>query len=489
MVYDTTNIRRCFPRAAAYTQRMETGTGRVCEGESLRRGFPWTERHLQCVWYDPGLRPRNLQTESGEPVEVEDPGVWNLEAGPDFLGARLRLGGRRLAGDVEVHIHPRDWVQHGHSTDPRYHRVRTHLTYFPGALAAERLPAGAIQIALKNALAADPLFSFEVLDLAAYPYAVRATPAPCSLVLGAWDADRKSRLLEAAGEERLRRKAERLAAAMQEKGSEQALYEEVLCAMGFKHNKRPFRRLAERVPVGALREAAGKDLLSAYAVLGGVAGLLPSWPPSRWDQTTRSFLRDLWDRWWKKRAHWESSILPNSSWRLSGVRPANRPERRLMAAAFLFTQTQDVSTRWLALAAEHPDDCLARAAAVLATPTGSYWDTRLTFGGRVQTRHTALMGDGLTRAILNNVFVPFLAASEARAPFEKGLLRQLPVETENQVVRQTALSLFGPDYPPSLLRDGLRQQGLIQIFHDYCLNDRSRCADCSFPDFLAGRRG
>ncbi|MBU1908848.1 MAG: DUF2851 family protein, partial [Verrucomicrobia bacterium] len=233
------------------------------------------------------MRPRNLQTESGEPVEVEDPGVWNLEAGPDFLGARLRLGGRRLAGDVEVHIHPRDWVQHGHSTDPRYHRVRTHLTYFPGALATERLPAGAIQIALKSALAANPLFSFEVLDLAAYPYAARATPSPCSLVLRTWDADAKTRMLAAAGEERLRRKAERMAAALREKGREQALYEEVLCALGYKHNKRAFRSLAERVPVSVLRDTAGPDLLSAYAVLIGVAGLLPSQAPSRWDQATR----------------------------------------------------------------------------------------------------------------------------------------------------------------------------------------------------------
>jgi hypothetical protein len=474
-----------FPRAAAYAPSLEHGIDRVCEGSGRHREFPWTERHLHCVWYDPGLRPHNLQTESGEPVEVEDPGVWNLEAGPDFLGARLRLGGRRLGGDVEVHIHPRDWVQHGHSADPRYHRVRTHLTYFPGALASEQLPAGAIQIALKNALAADPLFSFEVLDVAAYPVAARATPSPCSLVLHTWDADAKIHLLEAAGEERLRRKAERMAAAMREKGREQALYEEVLCALGYKHNKRAFRRLAERVPMSVLRDTAGTDRLSAYAVLVGVAGLLPSQAPSRWDRATRDFLRDLWDRWWKQRSRWESSLMPPSSWRLSGLRPANRPERRLMAAAFLFIQSSGLAERWLAWATEHPGDCLERAAESLQGPAGSYWDHRLTWGGRKQPRPAALIGDSLARAILNNVFFPYLAACEMRAPFAQGLLKHLPVETGNQVVRQTALSLFGPDYPPSWLRDGLRQQGLIQIFHDYCLNDRSRCAECPFPELLA----
>jgi len=52
-------------------------------------------------------------------------------------------------------------------------------------------------------------------------------------------------------------------------------------------------------------------------------------------------------------------------------------------------------------------------------------------------------------------------------------------------VRQTAHNLFGPAHPPVLYRTGVRRQGLLQIFHDYCLNDRSRCAGCTFPALLA----
>ena len=50
-------------------------------------GSRWTERHLQCVWYNTSLRPAELATDSGEPVEVESCGRWNLEAGPDFIDA------------------------------------------------------------------------------------------------------------------------------------------------------------------------------------------------------------------------------------------------------------------------------------------------------------------------------------------------------------------------------------------------------------------
>ncbi len=484
MAYDAMSHGLFFPRASAYGRSPGADESCVREGRRHRRDFPWSERHLQCIWYDTRLRPAGLRTGSGEEVEVEDPGVWNLEAGPDFLGARLRIGGRRIAGDVEVHVHPRDWRHHGHSADPRYHRVRVHLTYFPETAPARDLPPGAVHIALKSALAAQPYFSFEAVDPAAYPLAARATPAPCSLVLQRLDADGKIGLLEAAGQERLRRKTERLAAAIEEKGRDQALYEEALGALGFKHNKRACRGLAERVSLARLRETGQGDALSAYALFCGVAGVLPERPTERWDRETRAFVRALWDRWWKLRAAWDAQLLSRSDWRLSGVRPANRPERRLMAAACLFLKPVPLSDDWLAVATSDPDRVAERVQSALAQSTGTYWDHRLAWGGSRSPKPIALIGESLARVIVANVLVPFLAAAEVRAPFERGLLRRLPPEGDNQVVRQTALSLFGPDYPPSLLRDGLRRQGLIQIFHDYCLNDRSRCSGCEFPDFL-----
>ena len=61
-----------------------------------------TERHVQAVWYDRDLRPDRLVSRRGERVAVVHPGTWNLEAGPDFLGAVLEVGEppRRVVGDV-----------------------------------------------------------------------------------------------------------------------------------------------------------------------------------------------------------------------------------------------------------------------------------------------------------------------------------------------------------------------------------------------------
>ena len=83
---------------------------------------------MQALWYDGALRPESLRTVEGVPLKVIDPGTWNLEAGPDFLGAVVEVGGMRMRGDVEVHLRAIDWTAHGHGTDPAYANVVVHVT-------------------------------------------------------------------------------------------------------------------------------------------------------------------------------------------------------------------------------------------------------------------------------------------------------------------------------------------------------------------------
>jgi len=77
----------------------------------------------------------------------------------------------------------------------------------------------------------------------------------------------------------------------------------------------------------------------------GAAGLLPKQLKATWDAETKAFVRTLWDLWWKKRERWEHRILSVGSWRLAGLRPTNRPERRIMAAADLLSGTNSGAVR------------------------------------------------------------------------------------------------------------------------------------------------
>ena len=378
----------------------------------------------------------------GESISIEFPGDWNLEAGPDFLNAVLLVGKeqRRISGDLEIHIHPSGWKQHGHADDPRYTNVRFHVVYFQGL----EIP-GLIQIPLKETLTTDPRFSFENIDITAYPYSIPDGDFP---LLG-MHPDQKTDWLESAGEERLRLKAERFAFAIQSKEPDQLLWEELLAALGYKNNKAPFRQLAAILPLARLRVLA-QTPGNAYALLLGLSGLLPDNPDPAWDGATRKFIRSIWDFWWRQSEELKEPSLNRSDWMLAGIRPANHPVRRLMAAAHYAFQIPELAQheKWLT-----------------QFPT-NHWNTHMSW--KSGCKSTALVGTARSNAIVTNILVPWRAATgDSQLDLEK-----LPTEPSNSIIRQTAHTLFGPDHTAKVYKSALARQGLIQVFNDYLIPHR-----------------
>jgi hypothetical protein len=424
-----------------------------------------------------------------EPVLVESPGRWNLESGPDFLDAVLLIGSerRRVTGDVEVHVHPGDWSTHGHSATHSYDKVVAHVTYFPGSR-PPGLPPGAVSIAMAKALGANPGFSFDSLDLSAYPYACATKPVPpCRIALERMGPEAAGTLLESAGEERIRRKAERIFAAGSLAGREQALYEEIACALGYKHNRAPFRRLARAVTADTLRSASGGDSRFAYALLLGVSGLMPANPAPDWDDETKSFVREMWDTWWKLRGRWQTRCLTPDSWRLSGVRPSNHPARRMAALAALFADGSSLVDRLNRAVEPGPPAAPRTLSSILSQGARfPYWDRRVAWGARPGRGRLALIGPDRMAAVITNVVAPFLQAAGHDV---SGLLRRLPREQDNATTRRMAHLLLGRDHNPSTVSAALRHQGLLQISEDFCTVSRGGCSECSLPAALEAAPG
>lgn len=448
--------------------------------------FPWSERHLCCVWADSAWRPAPLLASDGRQVIVESPGRWNLEAGPDFLDAILRTlpDESVLRGDIELHIRPADWRHHGHATDRRYSRIVAHVTYFDGQLPPEDLPPPILQVSLRQPLRRNPLFSFDGLDLQAYPFATLSPTPPCAGIMRHWPPEQRAELLDSAGEERLRLKTARLAAAMTCTDPLQVLYEEVMGALGYKNNRAAFHRLARRLPLARLRQDSGGDTVQAYALLAGVSGLLPGRGSPLWDEETRLFVRTLWDFWWKHQAGWHDASMSRADWVLANVRPVNSPLRRLMAASELFTGISPPIDAVIAACAE-PEPSLRTVSHLLrATGSMSYWAWHNGLAAPRSTTPAGLIGPGRAASILTNVVVPWSVATNRRE-LSRMQLRELPAEDDNRIARHTAHALFGHDHAPALYHAGLRQQGLLQIFSDYCLNSRNGCRSCALPGALA----
>ena len=85
------------------------------------------EQLLHYVWKHKIFPLMPLQTTSGQPVEVIDPGLPNMNAGPDFFNAKLKIDGTLWVGNVEVHTQASDWLLHRHDRDKAYDTVILHV--------------------------------------------------------------------------------------------------------------------------------------------------------------------------------------------------------------------------------------------------------------------------------------------------------------------------------------------------------------------------
>lgn len=448
------------------------GALRVAEAGAVHdtHEWHWSERHLQCLWADGRLRPAGLRDATGAAIEVVSPGRWNLEAGPDFLDAVLKVGRRIVRGDVEIHIRPGDWIAHRHSEDPRYADVVLHVTWFPPQHPA--VPPHILSLSLREPVSANSRFSFDAIDLAAYPHAVLPdTPRPCGEILAAApQADVKS-VLESAGMSRLRRKSLRMTLRLQATGSRaQVFYEEFMAALGYKPNAEPMRAVARLASLERL--AACGSFVERYALLLGLAGLLPN-PSSAGRDATEA--RELWDIAWKLGA---TDAADKPVWKLGATRPMNHPRRRLAVAAALFATPDTLLNALGGITLQTAKSWFERAASVVREVLAQ---TRPAVPEK--WRSAIDIGDERLNTILTNVVVPLLMAENR---LDATLCRALPAEAVNEQASETAYRLLGRDHNPAIYAtSGLRIQGLLEICNGFCLSTKTQCADCGFASSLA----
>ncbi len=85
------------------------------------------EQALQRRWAE-SRWPSPFLYDGTAPIRVITTGRWNHGPGPDFRGAQiLDATGRARRGDVELHLQPGGWRQHGHSDDDAYNDVLLHV--------------------------------------------------------------------------------------------------------------------------------------------------------------------------------------------------------------------------------------------------------------------------------------------------------------------------------------------------------------------------
>ena len=421
----------------------------------------WDEIELQARWFA-GDFGRDFSTTAGDAVRIIQFGVWNREAGPDFSDAAVSInGGDPAVGPIEFDPDARDWERHGHALNPAYDAVVLHVftrsqgpEFFTRTLGHRNVPQ-----VLLNLRALPP----------ASPNAVpEAKLGRCCAPLAALPEEKVREILLAAAHFRLRRKAAALGRLREAQGADEALYQSLAAALGYKSNKLPFTLLAQRLPLSLL----AKEKAHADALIFGVSGFLPGTDLGTFPPETRDYLQSLWARWWQNRDAFSRLVLAPALWKLGGQRPANHPQRRLAALARLAQRWGTVRR----LVEQREPAAVWKFFAGLSDP---YWDWHYTVSSRKAARSMALVGESRVVEMLVNVFFPLwsLEGDEQLASYET-----VRAPLSNRRAEVAAIRLLGGNaLSRQLLKSAAMQQGFLQVYEDFCMQDASDCEQCQFP--------
>ena len=484
------------------------------------------ERFLRHVWSRQYLDPSRLRTCDGQSVTVIEVGRLNLDGGPDFADAKIRIGSTTFVGDVEIHRTIADWYSHQHQTDARYNRVVLHVVLEADAhqrattsLSGRNIPVLVLSDFLPESI--QSIWQKAILDERARKSETircfRQNDAVTETVLAGWLQKLATERLELKlrrFEERLKDLAYQHLMTVREHPRtygdppveghpdeipppfeeltqrdyssrelwEQVLYEGLMEGLGYSKNRDPFLRLARSVTLAFVRElGVSTQTKKREALLFAVAGLLPRIRSLK-ERESKEYVRVLIREWNNVRSTVHRPKLNAADWQFFPTRPGNFPTLRIAAANVLVEKLlNDDLFRTIVQSLKNSDDPEETRKALVglfSVQTDTFWNHHYDFDHATQKPTTAL---GISRIndLLVNTAIP-VALLYARI-FKESRIREhtlkvydsFPPTNDNTLTRLMERQLVRKRVP---LDTASRQQAVIQLYKYYCTENR--CDEC-----------
>jgi hypothetical protein len=413
------------------------------------------EKLFQFIWQHKLFDPRLIH--SDEHVEIIYVGEWNHNAGPDFLSARIKIGGITLIGDIELHVQSSDWDRHHHSNDPAFDKIILHVVY---AKDKEILDAkGEIipTIELKNAISTHLLEQYEKLMNKKSPLSCGEQIHQVREIIIAQQMERSLTL-------RLKRKSTELLELLRESQNDwnEVFYITISRAFGNPVNADCMQSLATRIPLKYLARQK-ESLVQIEAMLLGVAGLLPL-------KIFDEYSTELVQEYEALSVKYKLQKMDTARWKFSRMRPANFPTIRITQLAHLIYKSQHLMSK--ILEAKTDLDALYH---LLDCYSSMYWDRHYTWNQESEKVFQKTLGKNTQDSIIINAIVPLLYSygiytHDARyqdASFK--ILEQINAEN-NKFTR-----IFQDLNIPA--KQAYQSQAMIELYKNGC--SKKACLDCA----------
>lgn len=410
------------------------------------------EQLLHYLWKHKIFPLRELRTTTELPVEVIDAGLPNMNSGPDFFNAKIKIDGTLWVGNVEIHTCASDWYRHGHDKDKAYDSVILHIVQNVDSEVfrtdGQKIPQ--MQLCCPEYIRKN----FDELQQAdRYPVCRDIIKNLSKLTIHSW--------MSALQTERFQQKAEQVEKRLErcDGNWEDAFFVTLARNFGFGLNGDAFEQWAEMIPFRAV-DKHRDSLFQIETIFFGQAGLLE-------EDINDDYYRRLQKEFAYLRHKFDLRVIDASVWRFLRLRPGNFPHVKIAQLAFLYYQERALLSRVMEA------DNVKQVKAILRSRVSEYWETHYHFYD-VSPRRTKFLSDSSLNLILINTVVTFLYSygrfkgDEHLCERAATFLEELKAEN-NYIIRmwnETGLKID----------NAADSQALIQLKKEYC--DRKRCLYC-----------
>jgi hypothetical protein len=477
------------------------------------------EQQLYEIWKNQCFTSE-LHTKSGDEIKVLDVGSLNIDyAGADFKNARIRVGNLTYVGDIEIDVDYNNWKSHGHNIDSKYNKVILHISFFnkhkqPFVYTKDGRKIHSICISPFLHESFKNQFGKEVES----KIKRKENSLKCSFFIENIARYQKEKFISDLGIVRFKRKCDRIYKRLKELKFlqehnikepvirydlteafqkrvfthedfktrdlwEQLLYEMLFEALGYSKNKTIMLHLAQSANLEFLRKLGNdSDFLTRIeSALFNIGGLIPNVEELP-EEGTSAYTKKLAAEWELLKRIYDGKTFDETQWHFFKLRPQNFPTVRIAGGTRILKKLMYGGLIEIMIKKireiRHLPVLVNSLRSLYVIKSEGFWQKHYIFDKPSSGDIKYFVGASRADEMVINVILPFFSiyfdifGDEAMA---KKILMTYNIynqNAENKIVRDVAESLEMTSY----LKKTVYQQGMIELFRNYC--SKGKCLEC-----------
>lgn len=418
------------------------------------------ENFLHYVWQFKKFNTADLKTTAGETISLLNIGQHNLNGGPDFFNAQLKINEQLWAGNVEIHIKSSDWYVHNHELDPAYDTVILHVVYEHDTDIYRQNNSKIPTLELKKLIHKNVFQNYQTLLMSPHKW------INCENDFADVDEFVVSNWLERLYIERLERKASAIEVLLRNSKNdwEGVLFKLLAKNFGLKVNGEAFLSMANSFDFSILRKSKSRPL-QLEALFFGQLGMLEKPIENAYYLNLSNEYRFL-----KQKFNLSNkNVIPLQFFRL---RPPNFPTIRLSQLAMLYCEHPNLFTKVMAA------ETIEALYKIFNISSSEFWKTHFTFEKTSRASQKTLTKSFVDLLLINSILpMRFCYVQQQGKPAGESSLWMAKKLASEQNAMIKAFNNLKP-----ISNSAMTSQALIQLKTEYC--DKNRCMSCAVGNWL-----